>query len=456
VVCGGGDQAFTAVMSRLPLNPGERVWVSPYASPAQLSALVALRARTRCRIEVIAQDADGEVDVAWMARHLDEDVALVCLPYVSAVCGTVQPVHEVGALLAGHRCLYAVDASHAVGQLPLDVAAFGCDLLTGDGWRFLRGPHSAGFAYTAPRLHEVLAPHGGLPPLPAPAPALAALNTALTHHPTTGANSAAGPGLSTDSDPGNSNGVSDGTNPSTDLGTAGCDTGADVGTGAQIGRLTSLLRVAVCSSAGSELIAAGGRQSGIVTFRHAQVPAAVLRRRLADRGILVDKIVADESPLYLPRRGITTAVRASVSHDITPGDITRFANALHDAIAQGHSQPTPHTPSIPFAASAPGTAPTPPSLHTPSSRRTASALRAPVTLRAVPALPTDAECESAPLPASVPAPVGAFVPLPDAVPVLEPTASSAEFLRLVSSLPSSSRRLAGAAVGADLRPLHGA
>ncbi|MFJ3224334.1 aminotransferase class V-fold PLP-dependent enzyme [Streptomyces sp. NPDC086783] len=463
VVCGGGAQAFRAVMSRLPLNPGERVWVSPHASPAQLSALVALRARTRCRIEVIAQGPEGEVDVAWMARNLDEDVALVCLPYVSAVCGTVQPVHEVGALLGGHRCLYAVDASHAVGQLPVDVRLVGCDLLTGDGWRFLRGPHGAGFAYTAPRLHEVLAPQGGMPPLSAPAPALAALNAALTHHATTGTNPAASPGLSSDSgtgsNPGSGDGVGAGTNPSTDLSTAGIDTGSDAGTGAEIGQLAFLLRAAVCSSPGTELIATGGRPSGIVTFRHARVPAAVLRRLLADRGILVGKIVADESPLYLPRRGITTAVRVSVSHDTTAGDIALFASALHDAIAQGHPQPTPHIPSsvdAPFAASALGTAPAPPSLRTPSARRTVSAPRAPVTLHAVPALPTGAEFESAPLPAPVPAPVGACVPLPDFVPVWKPVVSSAESLRLVSSLPSSSRWPAGAAVGADRRPLHGA
>ncbi|MFJ3222874.1 aminotransferase class V-fold PLP-dependent enzyme [Streptomyces sp. NPDC086783] len=373
VVCGGGAQAFTAVMSRLPLNPGERVWVSPHASPAQLSALVALRARTRCRIEVIAQGPEGEVDVAWMARNLDEDVALVCLPYVSAVCGTVQPVHEVGALLGGHRCLYAVDASHAVGQLPVDVRLVGCDLLTGDGWRFLRGPHGTGFAYTAPRLHQALAPHGGMPPLSAPAPALAALNTALTHHPTTGTGTTNDGGIT----PGTDAGAAVGTNPGTDPDT-------------RIAQLASLLRAAVQSSPGSELIAEGGRHSGIVTFRHTRVPAAVLRRLLADRGILVGKIVADESPLYLPRRGITTAVRVSVSHDTTPGDIALFANALTDAIAEGHSE-TPATPRIAY---------TP---LTVSTLRGPAALRAPSMLRVVPDPPT------------VQAPTAACVPAPSSV-----------------------------------------
>jgi hypothetical protein len=107
----------------------------------------------------------------------------------------------------------------------------------------------------------------------------------------------------------------------------------------------------------------------------------VLRRRLADHGILVGKIVADESPLYLPRRGITTAVRVSVSHDTAPGDIALFANALYDAIAQGHSQ-------------------------TPSEQRTAPTLRSPAALRAPSAFSVvpDPPTAQAPITACVPAP----------------------------------------------------
>ncbi|MET7443158.1 aminotransferase, partial [Streptomyces sp. NPDC005568] len=124
--------------------------------------------------------------------------------------------------------------------------------------------------------------------------------------------------------------------------------------------------------------------SGIVTFRHARVPAAVLRRRLADRSILVGKIVADESPLYLPRRGIITAVRVSVSHDNTPGDIALFASALYDAIAQGYSQ-------------------TPSEQRTAPTLRSLAALRAPSMLRVVPDPPT------------VRAPIAACVPAPSSV-----------------------------------------
>ncbi|MET7986423.1 aminotransferase class V-fold PLP-dependent enzyme [Streptomyces sp. NPDC005281] len=294
--CTGAADAFAAVLSRLPLGSRDRVWTTPYESAANLSTLFALRARTGCRLEVVPLRPDGDLDLEWMARHIGGDVALVCVPYVPSGCGIVHPVEDIGRILAPHRCLYAVDASYAAGQLPVDAARIGCHLLTGDGWRFLRGPHTAGFACVAPRLREALAPHGGLPLVPPHGAAAAALNEALALHAAVPPRTALAPGL----------------------------------------------RAAVEDTAGTELIAPGRLQSGIVTFRHEDVPAALVRRRLADRGVVVWKTVAEEVPLYLPKRGVVTAVRASVHHDNSAGDIELFADALKDAVTRPLPAPARH------------------------------------------------------------------------------------------------------------------
>ncbi|MGW7528734.1 aminotransferase class V-fold PLP-dependent enzyme [Streptomyces sp. NPDC054783] len=295
VLCTGAADAFAAVLSRLPIGPRDRVWTTPYESAANLTALFALRTRTRCRLEVVPLRPDGDLDLEWMAQHIGDDVALVCVPYVPASCGIVNPVEDVGRILAPHRSLYAVDASYAVGQLPVDVARIGCHLLTGDGWRFLRGPQSVGFAYTAPQWGQVLAPHGGLPLVPPHGAAAAALNAALALH-------APAPAPAPE-----------------DLG--------------------SRLRAAVENTSGTELIAPGRAQSGIVTFQHEELPAALVRRRLADRGVVVWKTVAQETPLYLPGRGVVTAVRASVHPDNRAEDIELFADALRDAVAEELPRP---------------------------------------------------------------------------------------------------------------------
>ncbi|MEU6556633.1 aminotransferase class V-fold PLP-dependent enzyme [Streptomyces sp. NPDC046915] len=291
----GAADAFATLVPRLPLGPRDRIWTTPYESAANLTTLFALRDRTRCGLDVVPLRPDGDLDLEWMARHIDDDVALVSVAYVPAGCGIVNPVEDIGRVLAPYRCLYAVDASYAVGQLPVDVARIGCHLLTGDGWRFLRGPQSVGFAYAAPKLRQSLAPYGVEPRVPPHGAAVAALNAALGEHAATAGYEDLFPGL----------------------------------------------RAAVEDAPGTELITPGRIQSGILTFRHEELTAALVRRQLAARGVVVWKTVAQETPLYLPGRGVTTAVRASVHHDNSPQDIARFGEALREVLDLRRHRPVP-------------------------------------------------------------------------------------------------------------------
>ncbi|GAA3009905.1 aminotransferase class V-fold PLP-dependent enzyme [Streptomyces drozdowiczii] len=289
----GGADAFRETLDRLPVGPGDRVWTTPYEDVARLTALFALRDRTRCRLDVVPLDAHGDLDLAWMAARIDEDVALVSVAQVPAGCGIVNPVEEIGRILAPHRALYAVDVSYAVGHLPVNAARIGADLLTGDGWRFLGGPDGVGFACTTPRLRSALTEPGparydqDLPGTPHSA-SVAGLNTALLLH---GKEASAAPRED----------------------------------------LHPQLRDAVDRVAGTELIAPGRVQAGVLAFRHEELTAARLRRELRAHGIVLRKTVAQEMPLYLPGRGITTALHASLGHDTTARDIARFGQAL-DAI----------------------------------------------------------------------------------------------------------------------------
>jgi cysteine desulfurase len=78
-------------------------------------------------------DANGRLRVDDVAAALRPDTKLVALMFANNETGVLQPVHEVGELLATHSAVYFVDAVCGVGKARVHFDGLRCDLLSFGG-----------------------------------------------------------------------------------------------------------------------------------------------------------------------------------------------------------------------------------------------------------------------------------------------------------------------------------
>lgn len=300
------SRSWLAALDAIPLKPGDRVLVTEAEYHSNALALLHLG----YQIEAIPSDESGAVDVQAMKGMLDERVKLVSLVHVPTNGGLVNPVREVAEAVHSVGALVLLDACQSIGQLPVNAAELGVDIVSGTGRKWLRGPRGTGVL--------VVRDQAGL------RPRLIDGKAALWESPDKFTLSPGAKGFEL----------------------------WEYGVAERLG-LIAAARYAM--SLGIEEIAATvsgraahtrsllaeipgvtvhdlGRQlSGIVSFDVAGRPAEEVRDRLWERAVAVSVTYATSTQYDMTRRGLDRLVRASPHYYVSDEQIAQFAAAVTEA-----------------------------------------------------------------------------------------------------------------------------
>jgi cysteine desulfurase / selenocysteine lyase len=278
-----------------------------------LAAMQLAAQRAGASVEVIPSRADGTVDPGALADLLDERVRLIALTWLPANGGLINPAEAVGAVARRHGIAYFLDAAQAAGQVPIDVARIGCDVLSAAGRKALRGPRGTGLLYVRRAFLDRLTPafvdrysapfdEQGEPRLRDDAGRfeMAETSVALLC------------------------GLANALREALAIGVPAIRQ--------RIEYIATELRQQLAEIPGITLLDNGSERSGLVAFNAVGREPPALQTALAEKGISIGISGVAYTPLDMRARGLDQVARASVSYLTTDAEIAMLADALRAVV----------------------------------------------------------------------------------------------------------------------------
>ncbi|MEM9845816.1 MAG: aminotransferase class V-fold PLP-dependent enzyme [Pseudomonadota bacterium] len=301
------DMAFYG----LNLKAGDRVitHASEYAS--NYLALLQQSRRLGFEIDLAPSDASGQIDVEALEQMIGARTKLIAITHVPTQGGLVNPAADVGAVARKHGVLYLLDACQSVGQIDVNVAEIGCDILSGTGRKFLRGPRGTGFLYVRREILNQLDP-----------PFVDLLSATWTAENRFEFVAGAKRFENWESFVAGRVGLMEAVRYARRIGVSNIED--------RVAQLGADLREALLSIDGVAVHDLGERKCGIVTFTKAGIDPNAMADRLRARRMNVSVSKMTSARLDLEPRNLPSVTRASIHYFNTEDEIARFVDAVDE------------------------------------------------------------------------------------------------------------------------------
>ena len=144
----------------LQVGPGDEVVITEMEHHSNIVPWQLLTERTGATLRWFGLTDDGRLDLSNIDELINERTKVVSLTWVSNMLGTINPVAQIAERAHQVGAIVVVDASQAVPQLGVDVAASGADLLAFTGHKCV-GPTGIGVLWGRTEVLDQLPPFLG-------------------------------------------------------------------------------------------------------------------------------------------------------------------------------------------------------------------------------------------------------------------------------------------------------
>lgn len=146
----GVSYGIGVAAANLPVAPGERIVVLAEQFPSNVYPWRRVAAETGGRVDTIPRPASDDWTAALLER-MDGDVAVVAVPPCHWTDGSRLDLHAVRDAADEAGAALVVDASQALGAMPLDVRELRPDFVVAVAYKWLFGPYGLALLWVAER-----------------------------------------------------------------------------------------------------------------------------------------------------------------------------------------------------------------------------------------------------------------------------------------------------------------
>lgn len=142
--------SYNKALSSVPFKSNDVVLTTANDYASNFIAFLSLEKRVGTQTILVRNEDTGEINLDDLEEKIKQySPKLVSVTHVPTSSGLVQPVEQVGEIVASYDTLYLLDACQSLGQMRVDALKTKADFISGTLRKFLRGPRGAGLLYVS-------------------------------------------------------------------------------------------------------------------------------------------------------------------------------------------------------------------------------------------------------------------------------------------------------------------